>query len=218
MPAPATLIDGVQKLEPGCWLCVEANGTIEQQRYWELQFGAQPGDEMFSANEWRDQLLQHLLAAVRRRNVAAVDVGVLLSGGVDSSLLVGLLAEISPNGFQTFSIGFDSVGEEKGDEFQYSDLIARKYETTHHRMHIPESRMLEALPSAIAAMNEPMVSHDCVAFYLLSQEVSRHCRVVQSGQGADEVFAGYHWYPPLVGSKDPVKSYRDAFFRHIFLL
>ena len=77
--------------------------------------------------------------------------------------------------------------------------------------------MLPALDGAIGAMSEPMVSHDCVAFYLLSQEVAKHVKVVQSGQGADEVFAGYHWYPPM-GEPDAaslegsVASYRAAFF------
>ncbi len=77
--------------------------------------------------------------------------------------------------------------------------------------------MLPALDGAIGAMSEPMVSHDCVAFYLLSQEVAKHVKVVQSGQGADEVFAGYHWYPPM-GEPDAasldgsVAAYRKAFF------
>jgi asparagine synthase (glutamine-hydrolysing) len=72
--------------------------------------------------------------------------------------------------------------------------------------------MLPALPRAIRAMSEPMVSHDAVAFYLLSQEVARHVKVVQSGQGADEVFAGYHWYPPMRHTGDPVSTYAGAFF------
>src|SRR5690606_13223268 len=71
---------------------------------------------------------------------------------------------------------------------------------------------LAHLPDAIAAMSEPMVSHDCIGFYLLSREVAKTCRAVQSGQGADEVFGGYHWYPPLVDSSTPFDSYRLAFF------
>ena len=85
----------------------------------------------------------------------------------------------------------------EGDEFEYSDLIATDFGTEHHQIRIDAARMLAGLDGAIGAMSEPMVSHDCVAFYLLSQEVTQHVNVVQSGQGADEVFAGYHWYPPL---------------------
>ncbi len=79
-------------------------------------------------------------------------------------------------------------------------------------MMVPPERTLPALDDAVRAMSEPMVSHDVVAFYLLSQEVSRHVKVVQSGQGADEVFAGYHWYPPVHGAQDPVAAYAKAFF------
>ena len=75
--------------------------------------------------------------------------------------------------------------------------MAERFGTDHHQIRIGTDRMLPALDGAIGAMSEPMVSHDCVAFYLLSQEVARHVKVVQSGQGADEVFAGYHWYPPM---------------------
>jgi asparagine synthase (glutamine-hydrolysing) len=147
--------------------------------------------------------------------VADLPVGVLLSGGLDSSLITGLLAEAGTTGLRTYSIGFDSVDSEAGDEYYYSDLVARHYGTTHEKLHIPAEELLHALPDAIGAMAEPMVSHDCVAFYLLSQAVSRHSRVVQSGQGADEVFGGYHWYPPLTDIGDPargVDAYRRVFF------
>ena len=142
-------------------------------------------------------------------------VGCLLSGGVDSSLIVGLLAEAGQTGLSTFSIGFESVGGVQGDEFKYSDIIAERFGTDHHQIRIGTDRMLPALDGAIGAMSEPMVSHDCVAFYLLSQEVAKHVKVVQSGQGADEVFAGYHWYPPMADATSldgAVASYRTAFF------
>jgi asparagine synthase (glutamine-hydrolysing) len=141
-----------------------------------------------------------------------VDVGVLLSGSVDSSMLVGLLREVGVKDLSTFSIGFQDAGGERGDEFQYSDLIAKHYGTHHHQLRIKESEILEQLPAAFRAMSEPMVSHDCIAFYLLSREVAKHCKVVQSGQGADELFAGYHWYPQVDGASDPYSAYRDAFF------
>jgi asparagine synthase (glutamine-hydrolysing) len=114
--------------------------------------------------------------AVAIRQRAAVDVGVLLSGGVDSSLLVGLLREVGVDDLSTFSIGFEDAGGERGDEFQYSDLIARHYGTRHHQLRIDEKEIIEQLPAAFRAMSEPMVSHDCIAFYLLSREVAKHCK------------------------------------------
>ncbi|HSR55484.1 MAG TPA: asparagine synthase-related protein, partial [Alphaproteobacteria bacterium] len=98
------------------------------------------------------------------------------------------------------------------DEFQYSDLIAEHFGTDHYRMFVKSRRLLDCLPKTIAAMSEPMVSYDTVGFYLLSEEVSQHVRVVQSGQGADEVFAGCHWHPLLAESNDPVRDYARVFF------
>jgi asparagine synthase (glutamine-hydrolysing) len=137
---------------------------------------------------------------------------VLLSGGVDSSVIVGLLAEMGQKGLMTFSVGFEEANGEKGDEFVYSDLIARHFGTDHHKIFVPSSRLIDSLPGTFAAMSEPMVSYDNVGFYLLSEEVKKHIKVVQSGQGADEVFGGYHWYPPLMGSMDAVSDYARVFF------
>ncbi len=148
---------------------------------------------------------------MRRRLVADVPVGALLSGGVDSSLIVGLMHEAGVADLRTYNVGFEDVGGEKGNEFEYAEIVARHFGTRHERIFVPESELLQRLPEAVAAMSEPMVSHDCIGFYLLSEAVSRHSRVVQSGQGADEVFGGYHWYPKLDGSRDPVADYLAAF-------
>ncbi len=141
-------------------------------------------------------------------------VGVLLSGGLDSSLVVALLAAEGQSDLATFSIGFESQGGREGDEFKYSDIIAREFRTDHHQIHIAAADLADPLERAVAAMSEPMVSHDCVAFYLLSEAVARHLKVVQSGQGADEILGGYHWYPPLVDVPrgDALDVYAPAFF------
>ncbi|MDF3866934.1 N-acetylglutaminylglutamine amidotransferase [Pseudomonas denitrificans (nom. rej.)] len=212
VPAPRTLLAEVQKLPPATWMTIDADGHTERQRWWTLDYGPLPDECELTLDDWEDRLLNSLRDAVSVRQRAAREVGVLLSGGVDSSLLVGLLHEAGVEDLLTFSIGFEDAGGERGDEFQYSDLIAKRYGTRHHQLRIDENEVISQLPAAFRAMSEPMVSHDCIAFYLLSREVSKHCKVVQSGQGADELFAGYHWYPKVAGAKDALQAYRAAFF------
>lgn len=212
VPAPMTILKGVRKLPPATLLTIEADGTRREETFWTLDFGPAPGDERMSEADWQDAVLSTLRLSVERRLVADVPVGVLLSGGLDSSVIVALLAEAGQTGLKTFSIGFETVGGEAGDEFQYSDIVARRFETDHTKLFIDSSRALPALEGCVRSMAEPMVSHDAIGFYLLSQEVSRHVKVVQSGQGADEIFAGYHWYPPLMDAADPVDAYARVFF------
>lgn len=191
---------------------IEPDGRREERRYWTPVFEADPAMSDISFDEWQERVLYSLRVAVRRRLVADVPVGVLLSGGLDSSLVVGLLSELGQTALKTFSVGFESVGEEKGEEFEYSDIVASTFETEHHRIFVDSAKLLPALSECVSAMSEPMVSHDVIGFYLLSKEVSQHVKVVQSGQGADEVFAGYHWYPPLMNSSDPEHDYAQVFF------
>ena len=214
VPAPRTVLRGVRKLEPGTTLTVEADGKQKSRRYWDVRFETPERDRATSFEEWQERSLFTLRQAVKRRTVADVPVGVLLSGGFDSSLIVGLLAELGTAPIDTFSIGFEAVDDQEGDEFEYSDLIAKHYGTRHHKIFVGSDKTLPNLPGCIAAMSEPMVSHDVIGFYLLSQEVCKHVKVVQSGQGADEIFAGYRWYPPLLESDDPdsVNAYKSWFF------
>jgi asparagine synthase (glutamine-hydrolysing) len=213
VPAPRTILRGVRKLPPATVLVLEPDGRRHERRYWDPPFERDPARADWSAADWQDAIMDALRVAVRRRMVADVPVGILLSGGLDSSLIVALLAEQGQHGLATFSVGFDPVGEREGDEFEFSDLVAAEFGTDHHQIRVGPERLVPALPRAIAAMSEPMVSHDAVAFFLLSEEVSRHRKVVQSGQGADEVFAGYYWYPPLLEtSGDGLDVYADAFF------
>lgn len=212
VPAPRTVLAGVRKLPAATIRRVDPEGRTTDTVYWAPSFERSVEDAERGAGEWRELLLDSLRTAVRRRMVADVPVGVLLSGGVDSSLIVGLLAEQGQKNLATYSIGFEEAHGEKGDEFKYSDLIAQHYGTNHHKIFIPSSEMRENLPDAIKAMSEPMVSYDNIGFFLLSREVSKTIKVVQSGQGADEVFGGYHWYPPMATSNNAVEDYAAAFF------
>ncbi|GAA3915210.1 N-acetylglutaminylglutamine amidotransferase [Actinoplanes auranticolor] len=211
VPAPRTMVSGIRKLPPATVRIIEADGTSVERVYWEADHTR---TLIKSPAEWAEAIHESLRTAVERRMVADVPVGVLLSGGLDSSYIVALLAEQGQRGLTTFSIGFESAAGESGDEFAYSDIIAKQFDTTHHQIRIGKDRFLPAVARTVAAMSEPMVSHDCIAFNLLSEDVSQHVKVVQSGQGADEILAGYSWYPPLadVPRGQAVDAYAREFF------
>jgi asparagine synthase (glutamine-hydrolysing) len=193
-------------------MTIEPDGSKSSETFWTLDVGEIGSDRDMSDRDWIEAVAEGLKTAVDRRRVADVPVGVLLSGGLDSSLLVALLSELGQDDLRTFSIGFESVDRHAGDEFRYSNIIARQFGTNHQQIRVDAGRALSAIPSAIGAMSEPMVSHDTVAFYLLSEEVARQVKVVQSGQGADEVFGGYSWYPPFLGVNDPTEEYQRSYF------
>ena len=223
IPAPHTILKGVRKLEPGHWMIINPDGQVFKKRYWHLE-AKRPCAEKKSGSlsqseknlkawqkygltpesteaDWIAAIHQSLKKSVHKRLTAAdVPVGVLLSGGLDSSLIVALLAEAGVENIRTFSIGFEDVPEEKGSEFEYSDLVVERYQTQHQKYLISNDEVLPRLHEAVNNMSEPMFGQDAVAFYLLSERVSQDVKVVMSGQGADEVFAGYFWYPQMAAS------------------
>lgn len=212
VPAPMTIFNGIRKLRPATICIIESDGKRREEVYWQLDVGPRAVDRSLTESDWREAIRVTLGKAIERRRVADVPVGVLLSGGLDSSLLVALLVEQGQKDLKTFSVGFETIGDVKGDEFRYSDLIAREFATDHHRIRVGSSRAIDALPGMIAAMSEPMMSHDAIGFYMLAQEVSKYIKVAQTGQGADEIFGGYHWYPKLMHSNDPAEDYARVYF------
>jgi asparagine synthase (glutamine-hydrolysing) len=221
IPAPHTILKGIRKLEPGHWMIVNPDGQIFKKAYWHLTAQRpQTPEAPQTEQEWVDAVHESLKQAVHKRLTAAdVPVGVLLSGGLDSSLIVALLAEAGVENIRTFSIGFEDVPEEKGSEFEYSDQVVERYQTRHQKYLIPNETVLPRLTEAVDAMAEPMFGQDAVAFYLLSEQVSQDVKVVMSGQGADEVFGGYFWYPlmakaaaELPEGADPVDAFAPFYF------
>jgi len=212
VPAPRTLLRGLRKLPPAHSMTFTTDSRKTLRRYWYL--GADGCNREMNEWEWLDAVHSALYRAVeRRRAIADVPVGVLLSGGLDSSLLVALLAETGTGRLLTFSVGFEDAPEERGSEFEYSDPVAEMYGTEHHRFTIPNAEVLTRLPEAVDNMAEPMVGQDAVAFYLLGERVSRDVKVVQSGQGADEVFAGYFWYPQMAAAAgSDIERFRTLYF------
>jgi len=180
VPAPHTLLKGVRKLPPAHWLRIEAEGERRQEPYWRLE--ATRDKKKRKEAEWIEEIHATLRAAVKRRSeVADVPVGVLLSGGLDSSLLVALLAEAGVKDLRTFSIGFEDQPEEQGNEFEYSDMVVERYRPRHQKIFIPNDQVLPRLPEAVEQMAEPMFGQDAVAFYLLAEQAAGQHHRVQEG-------------------------------------
>ena len=213
VPAPRTIFRDIRKIKPAHYYWVNESGDVTEHRYWNLH--ARRPAEQRSEEDWLEGLTDALMLSVRRRKeIADVPVGILLSGGLDSSLLVGLLTRAGVADLKTFTVGFDDQPEEAGNEFEYSDAVAKQYGTDHHQFLVDNDQLLRRLPEAINAMAEPVVGQDAIGFYLLSEQVSKQVKVVQSGQGADEVFGGYFWYPQMheADNEDDLQRFASRYF------
>ena len=196
VPAPNTIVKGIRKVKPATTISIDSKGGWRENTYWRPL--AERSNSEISDEDYIERTHELLTLAVAKR-ISATDVpiGVLLSGGLDSSLIVALLNEAGHKNIRTFSIGFEDIEDEAGSEFEYSDQVVEKFNTNHNKYITKNEEVLPRLIEAVSNMAEPMVGQDAVAFYLLSEKVSRHVKVVLSGQGADEVFAGYFWYPRM---------------------
>ena len=198
VPAPHTIISGIHKLEPGHTLKITQPGESYLNKYFDI-------NEVEIKNHKEQEIIDHstylLKKAVEKRvNIADVPVGILLSGGLDSSLITALAKKFKEQ-IDTYSIGFNTVNEEVGNEFYYSDLVAKDFKTSHIKYKINDDELFNNLDLVISNMSEPMFSQDSSAFFLLSNRVSKNNKVVLSGQGADEVFGGYFWYEQIMNEK-----------------
>ena len=195
VPAPHTIIKGINKLEPGHTLNVNKSGHAYLNKYFDI-------NETELINYKEDEIISNIdvllnNAVEKRLNVADVPVGILLSGGLDSSLITAISKKYKEK-LSTFSIGFNTINEEIGNEFYYSDLVSQDFNTSHKKYNISDDDLYNNLDNVISNMSEPMFSQDSSAFFLLAEKVSLSNKVVLSGQGADEVFGGYFWYEQIM--------------------
>jgi asparagine synthase (glutamine-hydrolysing) len=185
--APETMFEGIHALEPGHYLIAE-HGQVRIERYWDIP--APDRITSVSEAEHRDHLRALLEAAVRKRLMADVPLGAYLSGGLDSSIVVALMAQQTVEPVKTYSIGF---GDET-DEFPFARLVADRYATDHHEIVIEAPRYFELLPELIRHRDAPLAVPNEVPLYQMSRELKRDITVVLSGEGADELFGGYGDY------------------------
>ena len=212
IPAPNTIIKNIYKLEPGYSVTVTSDGKILKNKYYDLDDIAI--NYSIEENEIIEESERLLMNAIEKRFYTAdVDVGVLLSGGLDSSLIVAMAAKNKLSKINTFSIGFPTINDEVGDEFYYSDMVSKQFNTNHYKYNINQDHLMESLDDVIREMPEPMFSQDSSAFYLLAKEVSKNQKVVLSGQGADELFGGYFWYKKMNEMKG---GDSERFIEHYF--
>lgn len=192
VPAPRTAFRGVFKLPPAHSLMVEldGNGGLKSRtlrRYWSLDYGTKLN---LGEEEAGERLLDVLIEAVRLRMVADVPLGALLSGGVDSSLVVALMSRLSDRPVKTFSIGFD---DKAFDELPFARMVAERYGTDHHEM-VVRPNALEILPTLVRHYGEPFADSSAVPSYYVSRLTRQHVTVALNGDGGDESFAGYDRY------------------------
>ena len=188
VPAPQTIFQSVKKLEPGHYL-IYRNGTVEITQYWDVPIEDQP----ISART-EPQIIEELRGllenAVRARLVADVPVGLFVSGGLDSGLIAAM-ARRAKQSLECFSIGFE---EASFDESRYAEQVARTLGLKHHLKVFGAQEMLGAIQRLPEILDEPLADPSVLPLYLLSQFASQHMKVVLSGDGGDELFAGYQTY------------------------
>lgn len=188
VPAPLTGFKGIKKLEAGHYLLIDLkSGKISKKRYWRLNYAEK---WTLSEAEWQKKILSKLEESVKIRLMADVPLGAFLSGGIDSSAVVGLMSRLSKKPVKTFSIGFS---EQKYNELPYARIIAKKFKTEHHEIIVKPDAM-EVLPFLVRHYEEPYADSSALPTYYVSRATRDYVTVALNGDGGDENFAGYSRY------------------------
>ena len=193
LPGEETLLKGIQKLAPGHYLLIK-NGNAVVRQYWDLQFAGT--SQNISLEESESNLLDLLTKTIQLHMIADVPVGILLSGGVDSTGVLGLAVNQTQKKISSFTVGFD--GTEVADERPYARLAANKFGTQHHDMTITAKDFAAFMPEYVWHMEEPVCEPPAIAMYYVSKLARKYVTVLLSGEGGDEAFAGYSNYRNLV--------------------
>jgi asparagine synthase (glutamine-hydrolysing) len=187
VPGPATLFAHIYKVLPGHWLLYE-NGAVREHCYWDVTFNK---TRPYSLNTYLRDIQQHVRRAVEERMMADVPIGALLSGGVDSSIITGIMSQSTSQQIKTFSVGFDHPDY---SELPYARLVANHFGTEHHEIVVNSSDLNHYWPLLTWHRDEPVSEPSDLGVYLISRLARQHVKVVLSGEGGDELFAGYPKY------------------------
>ena len=187
IPAPRSPLRGVSKLRPGHRIEI-ADGQVSIEPYWRYPHPA-PASEPRSEDEWAEALLAELDESVRLRLMSDVPLGAMLSGGLDSSIVVGLMARHMTEPVKTFSVGFADAGD--ANELADARLVASAFGTEHYELELRLADERVDLPQLAWSLDEPLADLSALGFLHISELASRHVTVALSGQGADELFGGY---------------------------
>ncbi|MBI5649263.1 MAG: asparagine synthase (glutamine-hydrolyzing) [Chloroflexi bacterium] len=189
VPSPRAIFKQIHKLAPAHFLVLE-RGCVTTRRYWDL-LPAFQSPAMYTESEWIEEIRVMLRAVVRDRLVSDVPLGVLLSGGVDSSAVAAAAAEATDHPIKTFSIGF---AEKEFNELPYARAVAERFGTDHHELIVAPQSLREVMPRLAQQFDEPFADSSAVPTYYVSQMARQHVTVVLSGDGGDEMLAGYTRY------------------------
>lgn len=193
VPAPQTIFAGIASLPPGHTMSVDRRG-VSVRRYWDLSF-VETHDRRMSEEDYADRLDEMLQESVKLRLRSDVPFGAFLSGGVDSSLVVALMSHQLDEPVKTYSVGFEGGdGEDKVDELPFARLTAKQFGTDHHEIVVLPGDFIELVQKVAWHLDQPLADQATIPAYWLSQLAARDVKMVLTGEGGDELFAGYSRY------------------------
>jgi len=192
IPAPYTIFKKIKKLEPGCYILVRKEG-LEIKQYWDIEKDTEYYENKKNNFETYKKNLYDLLEdSVRIRLIADVPLGAFLSGGIDSSIIVGLMSRVSNSPINTYSIGYKDIP--LFDETESAREVAKLNDTHHHEIILSAKDVLDTIPEVLTSLDEPFADSSAIPQYIVSRETKKHVKVALSGDGGDELFAGYRMY------------------------
>ena len=192
VPGPRTMFKGIAKLQPGHFLQIREN-VASTSEYWDFSAIRTRHVSQVTAEK---EFVELLRESVRLRLMSDVPLGVFLSGGIDSSVVVALMSELVSEPIKTFSVGY--TGDTEENEFEYARMVANLYKTDHHEFRLTADDFLGFLPKLVWHLDEPIADASTIPLFFISQLAKEHVTVVLSGEGADEMLGGYYIYKKML--------------------